>query len=305
VETALGGDGVQLWENVAGTMVARQDLEPGASAYSSVVADVDGDGDQDVVVSGYRVFLNAGSWSFTAIAGIGSNGTIESGDFDGDGDLDIIGNLGNDAFNFYRNDGAGAFTVTLIAGTDFTQSVGVGDLDGDGDLDVVRSASHGIPQTSNRRLERWLNDGAGNFSSPVTLLIDDSMVDLDLGDLEGDGDLDVVAISTNGNIGGIRRLINAGDATFTRIANLTDRGGGTVFFADFDSDGDLDLISSLAVWASDGVGGFRETNRILFAFPGVYTASAGDLDGDGDLDLVTGHYTDATSRVYLSTLIGN
>jgi hypothetical protein len=284
--------------------VARQNLEPGSNSFAVAAADVDGDGDLDIIISSNRTFLNEGNWTFTPITGTGSTADMTIGDFDDDGDVDVVGGFGNDGFHVYLNDGAGAFTQGPHLGADFTQKLAVGDLDGDGDLDVVRSAAQ-PPGTTNRRIERWLNDGTGNLSSPITICIDDSLVYVDLGDLEGDGDLDVVAISTNGNIGGIRRLINAGDGTFTQLANLNDRGGGSVIFVDFDSDGDLDLISSLAVWVNDGTGGFRETNRLLFAYPGTYTACAGDLDGDGDIDLVTGHYSDAPSRVYLSTLIGD
>ena len=129
-------------------------LEPvshGAVAWG----DCDGDGLLDIVLAGQnasskniaRVYRNRGGGAFTdmgaALAGI-ADAQIALGDYDSDGDLDILigGGLGGDTA-LYRNDRGGRFTDTKVAlPSAKLGSVAWGDYDGDGDLDLVL-AGHG------------------------------------------------------------------------------------------------------------------------------------------------------------------
>ncbi|MCA8963135.1 MAG: VCBS repeat-containing protein, partial [Planctomycetes bacterium] len=129
-------------------------------------ADVDGDGDLDVLLTGSSlagsqtlVYRNDGGSFVERPAGLlrVSDSALAAGDYDADGDLDIllIGQSGSQAVTrLYRNDG-GAF-VTIQTGLPGVQegSVEWGDYDGDGDLDILLSGSTG----SNRITRVYRND---------------------------------------------------------------------------------------------------------------------------------------------------
>ena len=274
---------------------------------SVVLGDVDGDGDLDLVAGNdgqtNKLYLNDGSGGFPGIntpgTAIGSETDADSsrsvvlGDVDGDGDLDLV--AGNYGLNkLYLNDGSGGFASTGTAigsdtETDNTWAVVLGDVDGDGDLDLV-TGNDG--QTN----ELYLNDGSGGFpgiNTPGTAIGSetDSSRSVVLGDVDGDGDLDLVA----GNSGQTNKLyLNDGSGGFagtgTAIGSETEYTYSVVL-GDVDGDGDLDLVAGNfglnKLYLNDGSGGFASTGTAIGSdteTESTYSVVLGDVDGDGDLD---------------------
>ena len=233
---------------------------------SLLAGDVDGDGDLDLVLGNSpkfrfghppsyyegenRLYLNNGSGKFTNSVGAipqQKNWTVALalGDIDRDGDVDIVfGNYGQQN-RLYLNDSRGRFsdktTSLLPADNDRTSAIILVDIDGDGDLDLVL-ANNG----SRNRL--YLNDGRGRFTdaSSSRLPADtDQSTDVTFGDVDGDGDPDLVFSAM-----GLNRLyLNNGkgffsDVTRSRLARKIEKTQALAL-ADFDQDGDLDLVLAI------------------------------------------------------------
>jgi hypothetical protein len=167
--------------------------------HAAVIGDVDCDADPDVVLINAllepdTVFLNTGTGSFVdsgqLLGGDSGYGAFLE-DLNGDGSLDLaVGNgAGSEVNRVYFNDGLGNFTDS---GNAFppsgTVAVVAGDIDGDGDPDLVfgNRGSLGLPNTV------WLNDGFGSFTDSGQLLGKRKTVTLQLADVDGDGDLDLL-----------------------------------------------------------------------------------------------------------------
>ncbi len=217
---------------------------------------------------------------------------LAAGDVDGDGDPDLfVANGGqsrllvNEA-GFYADETAGR----LPALTDTTLAADLGDVDGDGDPDLALANASGV----NRLL---INDGSGRFTdeSPSRLPGHFQVsMSVRLGDLDGDGDLDMV-VANRGSQN--RILINDGsgvfaDETATRFAPDSDLTYEIELF-DADGDGALDLFvanqgSPDRLFANDGLGFFADVSFRLpspAAPSSTLDAAAVDVDLDGDADL--------------------
>lgn len=140
----------------------------------------------------------------------------------------------------------GATASRMPADGDETDSVALGDVDGDGDLDMVLGNitwAHGFPTPGRNRL--YLNDGTGTYVDVTTRLPldNDYTHTVELGDVDDDGDLDVVL----GNAGQNRLYLNDGVGTFTDVTAMqmpVGNHGASVLLGDVDGDADLDLVGA-------------------------------------------------------------
>lgn len=271
---------------------------------SSVLHDVDGDGDLDVVVtrredqgipSGIEWLENDGTGQFPRHE-IYSDDTVDRPgdvavcDCDNDGDLDFViadrGDFGDgQLFWIQRQDDDSFIKWTIEAGADF-ERVAVADLNDDGLVDIV---AVGFGQST---VNRYLNDGNLDFArAPIAENISQaSLVAAD--DIDGDGDVDVVFSGADGRI-----LLNNGDATFEpgpELVTLDGFGPSSargLTIADLNGDDVLDVLTfsglgSGGLYFLDGADSFSSTviERVGIDLGGDIVVA--DFDGDGDQDIV-------------------
>jgi len=259
----------------------------------------------------------AGAWENVTSGAIGEtadwSNKVELADINADGAVDLLFANGGDydtagtpvASTVFTNNGDGTFTDAtasvmgeLVA---LTRVIKVADLNADGHADIFMGTTF---QTRSRLL---LGGGDGAFtdvSRDHLPGVDLSVGDAEIGDVDGDGDLDVVLADWgDGNpfesMGRVQLWLNDGTAGFTDVT--VDRMPDTLVgfsweieLLDIDNDWDLDLAISCKacegsfLFENDGSGTFTDvTEGRMPAFTNNYEFTPIDLDGDGFLDLVT------------------
>ncbi len=204
--------------------------------YTAVATDYDDDGDVDLYVANdsnpnfcYRnngdgTFTDVGSWNGSALNATGdaqASMGVDAGDVDGDLDMDlVVANYAEDVVTLYRNLGDGFFedatTMSGLASPTFqplTWGVLFFDHDHDGDLDLTIANGHIYPQADeirdrfdgfgfHARNQIFENDGRGRFreitrDSGPGFAVEEPSHGLAAGDLDDDGDLDLVIVNVD------------------------------------------------------------------------------------------------------------
>ena len=283
-------------------------------------ADLDNDGDYDLInattIERYdsgtwvpgcnNVFRNNGEGYFTEVTpgSISDRKEVTRGliafDMDNDGDLDLYfvngaygsGDSTGERNEIYRNDGNFSFTA-FTSGALYTCPAGQGcvdtDWDGDGDIDVITCNRDGDLNVLRN------NGGFNNFTlvNPSSIgIIHRSYAGVTTGDIDSDGDLDLVMCNDTGN--GVSEgylYRNNGNGTFSHIRTFENADGYMAGFADLDNDGDLDLYMSGddVVFLNDGSGEFSTGPSVPVS--GIHDPRShafADIDNDGDMDFMIG-----------------
>lgn len=225
--------------------------------------------------------------------------TVATGDFNGDGIIDMVtgGNGGQVTVSYGNGDGSFYVAETYSAGAGQVNGVRVGDLDGDGVLDIAAI------NASNGAVYKLMGDGSGQFE--VSLVTSNPLYggsSLELADMNGDGALDIVTLSFNG-FDTFIEVLQAQGGDFSLVSSIYDTevfSGEALAIADVNGDGQLDI----AVSGYNGLLGGSSlglTQFHLASAGGTFTAQGsfesnsstdtrgitlGDLNGDGILDLV-------------------
>lgn len=311
----------------------------GANPYGLQAADLDGDGRLDLIA------LNAFSNVISIFRNISSPGDITVNSFDaridlpsgnimrglavrdlnGDGEPEIVtANFGDNNVSVFENGstiGHLSFSsrVNFTAGTG-TFSVGLADVDGDRlpDIVTVNNASSSATVSVLRNLGVKGHISTTSFSPKVDFPAANSAEGLAIGDIDGDGRLDVIAGSPTGfGILVFRNTSTPGAINSTSFASAvkfsTPGKVNYVAVADMDGDGKLDI--ALVTQAPDAFSIFKNVST-----PGSFTTSSlatrvdfsagsnpngvalGDLDGDGRPDVVFADTYDSTISIYRNVI---
>jgi len=257
VSASMGDNTIAWYENdgASDPSWTTNDIDTNLNgAHSVYAADMDGDGDMDIVTASYANntiawYENDGttdpSWTRVDIdTNRGFAHSVFAADIDGDGDMDIVSASGSgDHIVWYENNGASdpSWTAAVIdTNAPDARFVFAADMDGDGDMDVL-SASY-----ADDTIAWYENDGNANptFTAADIATSADAATAVFAADIDGDGDMDILSASRNDNTIAWYENDGASDPSWTAADIDTDAGGAnSVFAADMDGDGDIDIIS--------------------------------------------------------------
>ncbi len=287
---------VMLQVNDGKGRLSVRNLYPGVTMSRVRFSDIDGDGDPDLwafvwgvgSVGRLALYLNRGKGPDLPVTSTQVSGALPTritdlavDDVDLDGDQDLVGSDWKSGLFLFRNNGRGIFTRDTSAwiqqGNFHCQTLLLRDVDGDGDPDLLAGNYWNSPEQN--RL--FLNDGKGKFTDATSGHLParkEWTVTLAMGDLDGDGDPDLVVGNSFG-FGQVwgpeaenRFLLNDGKGRFTDapagMFPATPTSSETIVLRDLDRDGDLDFMDG-------GYGGvhvflntLRQVHLPWVSFPG-------------------------------------
>jgi VCBS repeat protein len=234
-------------------------------------------------------------------------------DLDRDGLPDVLAcDALRNRIGWIRQFPKGTFTEVTIAEIPAPAHVTAIDFDGDGDLDLLVAAL-GVLMPSNNRVGSVLlleNDGRQRFTTHVLADGLARVADVEAGDLDGDGDLDLAVAGFGYDDGDTSWLENKGGWKFEQHVLLRLSGPINAIVTDLNHDGRPDIVALVSqeweeIWAFVNDGSGRFTQKMIWGSTnadfGSSWISVADLDGDGDPDIVYSNgdafdYAPANSR---------
>ncbi len=309
-----GGGEIHWWEFEAPDKWNRHLLGKGNTDVGGAAFDVNGDGWVDFV-AGTKLLLNSREpktkpFDVYEIGTIHSHDT-EFADVNGDGKMDLIANSDKGGLLWYEipPNPTNKRVAHLIASVDEHKVHGgvspraVADLDGDGDNDVAtaqgwyENLGNGVKWRMKRNIDLGESHQYGVSVRTWT------------GDMDRDGDIDLVQAENDNPDGRIAWFENDGKGSWTRHMIRADGQGQdfhSLAVADFDGDGDLDVYSGggpisaskkFGSYIWENVGGRWIEHRL--AENQCHEAEAADVDGDGDIDLCSKPWNGTDEHFFL------
>ena len=293
----------------------QQIYDVGASPLAVALGDFMNNGNLDIVTANddgtVTLLLGNGDGTFQEPptdrpSVYSSANAIAVGDFNHDGNLDIVtANYHDDVVTLLLGNGDGTFQdfVTYDVGKG-PADLAVGDFNNDRNLDIVAGNDYGFEPALHKTVSVLLGNGNGTFQAQKTSDVADFVYAVAVGDLNHDGNLDIVAAS----FGGIRApsdhlvsiLLGTGDGTFQRYQDYSVADSPTaVAVGDFTNNGVLDIVTanvgatnfsigSVSVLLGNGDGTFQAyKNYSVGNYNSPIAVTVGDFTNDGNLDIAT------------------
>jgi hypothetical protein len=296
----------------------------GFGTVAAIIADFNGDGNQDVAVatmSGVSVLLGDGTGNLGVPKNVVDASLPEAlvaADFNEDGKIDVAAaNFISNTVSILLGDGKG----NLVRGANLTVGraplgIAVGDLNHDGHQDLAVANSNqggGNPGPNGNTVSILRGTGKGTFQTAINVAVAKGPIGITIADPNKDNNPDVVV--TNSLTDQVSLLLGNGDGTFQSPATFSVASGGTpvqgffpsyVSVTDLNGDGNLDLLvantntSTIALLTGDGRGHFAAPLNLSVGRTPV-AVLAGDFNGDGKPDFVTSNQDGHTISVVLGT----
>ena len=251
---------------------------------------------------------------------VGSESVPTLADLDGDGDLDLVlGNKieplqrGTGRLFWYENAGTRSRPALRFRGGlpptgQYHYAPAAGDLDGDGRTDLVIGSFgprlewwRGVRGTGGEQAETGGSMSLELADSALATITRGSHTTPTLGDLDADGDLDLLVGRSSGYLTYFR---NDGSPAVPRFTLVADEWEGirpgrrsAPHLTDLDGDGDLDLLlgsddQGVVLYRNEGTGSaprFTRDSTFTLDVPPISAPAAGDLDGDNIPELIVGN----------------
>lgn len=305
-----------------GTFGTEKFIASSPSNYNNLFsADINKDGNNDVITTSngniiwYKNIDSIGTFDSgqNISTYVYSPSCTDTGDLDGDGDIDIVsGSYANRQIAWYKNtDGLGDFSSKQLIVSNTTSQpsrIFTNDIDNDGDLDIISNYyMDDIVDTS--KILWFENDGKGNFIKEHTIVVDNvtERIGIVLTDVNNDGKTDIIATFNNKIV---YLFKNIGNGVFADKQLIPYNGYYIYgfFVKDFDLDGDVDIFIvdyNKLYWYenTDGQGNYiqhipnipNSTIRDFFM---------SDVDGDNDVDIIYRDYKDSKKIAWFENLDG-
>ena len=232
---------------------------------------------------------------------------IEIGDFNGDGEADLLvsnqcvsdADCTQSTVAVLPGNGDGTYQPAVVSNTGaVVSSVAIGDFNRDGKLDVAVD-NECLDPCSSGSVNILLGKGDGTFQPPVSYSSGGNAFSVEAGDVNGDGKLDLLVVNGSSSVG---VLLGNGDGTFQAVSSVSSSslpGISAVFLGDFNGDNKPDLAvvtsscdatptctRSVNVLPGNGDGSFgAPVGNQSTAGVNPQAVALGDVNGDGKLDL--------------------